>query len=682
MKEFILTLFLLFNFAVVCHAQTDDSAATLSPKELKQFTKKANKGDVESMVKLWQYYANEEHKDTLLLVKYLELAADAGDAEAQTSMGTSIIQGSYGLPIDADKALYYTRKAANQGYEGAIYNLGHFYLGGVGVERDTDKACSYFEQAAMKGFAAAQFYYGACLSTDSITTDQAYFWIQKAADQGYIPAFAVVAEHAFQQGDYAKALKYAQQAAAEGDVRSMGLLGRMYYLGTGVDKDLDQARYWAQQAADRESDVGYTLLGQLYYDEGSYIFAKTYLDKGAKLGNNIARLVLADMYHEGKGVEKDAEKARALLQDAIADGSDDAKRMLSLYNFADNENDLDAVSHDEQSADGNDPASLFILSARYEDGKGVEKDLNKSFSLCKRAADMGYAPAQYAVAVYYERGQGTAKDDKEAFNYLLKSAKQDFDMAYGALANCYYGGRGTAVNYPEARYWGEKGVEKDDSTACYVMGLYYYQGKATSTDYVKALSYFQKSAELGSPDGLYGCFLCHKFGSSSIRDYSLAFKELRQTVDLYKETGIDNLNMPLAQYNLGICYQNGEGTAKDYKKAFYWFSQAVKNQNNNEPEARMAICFAQYNLGICYQNGVGTAKDYKKAFYWFSQAAKNQNNDDPKAREAIGLAQYNVAYYYYQGMGTTVNVTKAKYWLRKSAASGCQEAKDALRKMK
>lgn len=121
MKEFILTLFLLFNFAVVCHAQTDDSAATLSPKELKQFTKKANKGDVESMVKLWQYYANEEHEDTLLLVKYLELAADAGDAEAQTSMGASIIQGLYGLPMDVDKALYYTRKAANQGYDGAIY---------------------------------------------------------------------------------------------------------------------------------------------------------------------------------------------------------------------------------------------------------------------------------------------------------------------------------------------------------------------------------------------------------------------------------------------------------------------------------------------------------------------------------------------------------------------------------
>lgn len=98
MKELILTLFLLFNFAVVCHAQTDDSAATLSPKELKQFTKKANKGDVESMVKLWQYYANEEHEDTLLLVKYLELAADAGDAEAQTSMGASIIQGLYDCP--------------------------------------------------------------------------------------------------------------------------------------------------------------------------------------------------------------------------------------------------------------------------------------------------------------------------------------------------------------------------------------------------------------------------------------------------------------------------------------------------------------------------------------------------------------------------------------------------------
>lgn len=640
MKEFILTLFLLFNFAVVCHAQTDDSAATLSPKELKQLTKKANKGDVESMVKLYQYYASEEHNDTLLYVKYLELAADAGDAAAQTEMGASIMNGLYGLPMDVDKALYYTRKAANQGNNGAIYNLGIFYLNGMGVEKDADKARSYFEQAAMQGFAVAQFYYGTSLSADSATIDQAYFWIQKAADQGYIPAFVAVAEHALtEQADYAKALKYAQMAADGGNVRGMELLGGMYYLGYGVDKDLDQTRYWAQQAADRESDVGYTLLGRLYYDEESYIFAKIYLEKGAILGNNQARLLLADMYHEGKGVEKDTEKARVLLQDAIADGCDDAKLKLSIYNLADNHNDLDAVAHDEQTAEGNDPVALFILSNRYKEGMGVEKDLNKSFALCKKAADMGYVPAQCTIAWFYGNGHGTAKDDKEAFNYLLKSAKQDFDKAYGALAYCYYWGKGTAVNYPEARYWGEKGVEANDSIACYIMGCYYYDGKATSPDYVKALSFYQKCAELGSPDGLYGCSVCHKFGGPSIRDYNLVFKELRQALDLYKKDGID------------------------------------KKDNAN-------ILFAQYYLAFCYQNGEGTAKDYKKAFYWFCQAAKNQNDGDSEARDAIGTAQYNVACYYYQGKGTAVNVTKAKYWLRKSAANGYQKAKEVLRKMK
>ena len=641
MKKFILTLFLLFNFAVVCHAQTDDSAVTLSPKELKQLTKKANKGDVESMMKLCQYYASEEHNDTLLFSKYLELAADAGDAAAQTEMGVGLMKGLYGLHMDVDKALYYTRKAANQGNNNAIYNLGLFYLNGVSVEKDTDKARTYFEQAAMQGVAAAQFYYGACLSTDSTTIDQAYFWIQKAADPGYIPAFAVVAEHALtEQADYAKALKYAQMAADGGDVGGMYLLGLMYYMGYGVDKDLDQARYWAQQAADRESDVGYTLLGQLYYDEESYIFAKSYLEKGANLGNNQARLLLADMYHEGKGVEKDTEKARALLQDAIADGSDEAKLALSMYNLADNHNDPDAVAHDKQTAEGNDPVALFILSNRYEVGKGVEKDLNKSFALCKKAADMGYALAQYIVAMYYEKGKGTAKDNKEAFNYLLKSAKQDCDIAYGTLAECYYRGRGTAVNYPEARYWGKKGVETNDSMACYVMGCYYYDGKATSPDYVKALNYFQKSAELGSPDGLYGCYLCHKFGDPSIRDYNLAFKEIRQALDLFKKDRTDRENILFAQYNLAICYQNGEGTAIDYKKAFYWFSRAAKNKNDGD------------------------------------------SDDSELDREAIGMAQYNVAYYYYQGIGTAVNVTKAKYWLRKSAANGCQEAKEFLRKMK
>ena len=59
-----------------------------------------------------------------------------------------------------------------------------------------------------------------------------------------------------------------------------------------------------------------------------------------------------------------------------------------------------------------------------------------------------------------------------------------------------------------------------------------------------------------------------------------------------------------------------------------------------------------------------------------------KNDDDSEVRKTIGLGQYNVARYYYKGLDTTVNETKAMYWLRKSAANGCQRAKDILRKMK
>ncbi len=638
MKKLLFTLLLLITCTITIHAQADDLALpNYSPKELKKITKKANKGDVQSMKLLYQYYWSEEHIDSMLGLKYLQLAADAGDMEAQTSIGYGYASGSYGLTIDYDKALYYTRKAANQNYDSAIYNLGLFYFNGAGVEQDFDKASAYFKQAAMKGLAPAQFYYGTCLSIDSTDIDQANFWIQKSADQGYIPAFAVVAEHYLNQEDYAQAIKYAQMAADAGDAVGMSLLATMYYLGSGAEKDLEQARYWAQQAADQENNAGYTILGLIYYDEENYLFAKAYLEKGAQLGNNRAREALAEMYHEGKGVEKDAEKARAFLTDAIADGDEEAKLLLSLYNLKDNHNDLDAVAHDEQSIDSNDPIALLILSARYKEGMGVEQDLKKAFQLCKKAADMGYAPAQYDLASYYRHGQGTAKDDREAFNYLLKSAKQDCDIAYGTLSDCYYFGRGTAVNYPEARYWAEKGVEKDDTIAYYIMGIYYYQGAATAPNYEKALSYFQKCADLGSSDGLYGCFLCHHFGDDAIRNGVLAFKELKQAVELFQKNGIESTNIPLAYYNMGICYQNGEGTAKDTKKAFYWFTKAAKEQNND---------------------------------------------NDPNVKKAIGSAQYNVAYYYYNGIGTAVNKAKAKYWLKKSAANDCNEAKETLKRMK
>lgn len=56
-----------------------------------------------------------------------------------------------GVPQSFEKAVYWTRKSAEQGYPTAQLVLGYNYLDGNGVERDVKQAAYWFKQTADQG---------------------------------------------------------------------------------------------------------------------------------------------------------------------------------------------------------------------------------------------------------------------------------------------------------------------------------------------------------------------------------------------------------------------------------------------------------------------------------------------------------------------------------------------------
>ena len=66
--------------------------------------------------------------------------AEAGDAEAQNTVGEWCYNGSNGMERDYVAALQWWAKAAKQGYEEAVGNMGMCYRYGHGVERDSVRA--------------------------------------------------------------------------------------------------------------------------------------------------------------------------------------------------------------------------------------------------------------------------------------------------------------------------------------------------------------------------------------------------------------------------------------------------------------------------------------------------------------------------------------------------------------
>ncbi|RJX32879.1 MAG: hypothetical protein C4525_09730, partial [Desulfarculus sp.] len=125
-----------------------------------------------------------------------------------------------GVPRDYKQALYWFRKAAEQGHADAQFNLGILYYHGRGVPRDYKQALYWSRKAAEQGHADAQF------------------------DLGLMYSKGIGAPQ-----DYKQAAHWWRKAAEQGDAQAQANLAVLCALGRGVFKDLVQAHVWASLAA-------------------------------------------------------------------------------------------------------------------------------------------------------------------------------------------------------------------------------------------------------------------------------------------------------------------------------------------------------------------------------------------------------------------------------------------------
>ena len=72
------------------------------------------------------------------------------DAEAQNNLGYAYEKGE-GVEQDYAQAVFWYRKAAEQGYAMAQNNMGIMYDNGRGVDQDYDQAVNWYRKAAEQG---------------------------------------------------------------------------------------------------------------------------------------------------------------------------------------------------------------------------------------------------------------------------------------------------------------------------------------------------------------------------------------------------------------------------------------------------------------------------------------------------------------------------------------------------
>lgn len=184
---------------------------------------------------------------------------------------------------------------------------------------------------------------------------------------------------------------------------------------------------------------------------------------------------------------------------------------------------------------------LFQQAMAYFMGDGVAVDKAKAFELCKQAAEMGLASAQFNLAIFYYNGDGVARDTKQVFYWMEKAAKQEHLHAMIQLSKCYRMGLGTDRNDVKGSMWLEKAARAGDVESQYLTGLAYYQGVGVTPDYEKAVYWYEKAAKGGSAEAQNELGLCYENGLGVFRmDKDAALKWYKKSADQGNKIGAAN----------------------------------------------------------------------------------------------------------------------------------------------
>jgi TPR repeat protein len=148
--------------------------------------------------------------------------------------------------------------AATRGDAGSQTVLGLFYA----RAQDYDEARIWFEKAAAQGYPPAYYALGVMYDNGNGVTQnysEAAKWYRLAADQQVVLAQSRLGRmYGAGQGvvqDYREAVRWLKPAAEGGDAQAQGNLGTLYGLGFGgLAHDLIEAHKWLNLAAARAPD--------------------------------------------------------------------------------------------------------------------------------------------------------------------------------------------------------------------------------------------------------------------------------------------------------------------------------------------------------------------------------------------------------------------------------------------
>lgn len=285
-------------------------------------------------------------------IQELKRQAETNDPAALWNVGCAYYNGTNGVSVNYTEALKWYTLAANSGLVDAMGQTAYMYYTGKGTERNHSMAFAWWKKAAIAGDIKSQrviadcyregdgteknlaeaFYWAKKVAEDKQAHNKDFFnlglyffngtgctenfdeaikWFKKAADSGYTQAYSALGGVYDYQKKYSESNKYYKMAYEKGDKYAASQLGWNYYAGNGVKQNYEEAYKYFRYVADNNMPEGYNGLSYLY------------------------------MY--GLGVNKDLDKAMAMIDKAIEISNNSPR-------YIDSKGELYAIIGDQENA--------------------------------------------------------------------------------------------------------------------------------------------------------------------------------------------------------------------------------------------------------------------------------------------------------------------------------------------
>ena len=152
------------------------------------------------------------------------------------------------------------------------------------------------------------------------------------------------------------------------------------------------------------------------------------------------------------------------------------------------DSDEEMIGRYEKRIELNDPNALYNMGVHYSEGRyGLPQNYVKALELWHRAAELGYADANYSIGICYKLGEGVEVDEKKVVHYWELAAMGGHRMARHNLGVYEQ----VAGNMDRALKHFMIAVSCGLKDSLDIIILMYKYGDATKDDYAKALRSYQ-----------------------------------------------------------------------------------------------------------------------------------------------------------------------------------------------